>query len=99
MELKLEVWDSPNSAGIVIDAVRLCKLALNNGISGALTEPSSYLMKSPPKQVPDDVAHDLTENFIADNAIKRTKPAKAKAKAKSEELKLSQGYQISCGLQ
>ena len=49
MELKLEVWDSPNSAGIVIDAVRLCKLALNNGISGALTEPSSYLMKSPPE--------------------------------------------------
>jgi len=82
MELKLEVWDSPNSAGIVIDAVRLCKLALNNGISGALTEPSSYLMKSPPKQVPDDVAHDLTESFIADHARKPTKPAKAKAKAK-----------------
>jgi myo-inositol-1-phosphate synthase len=82
MELKLEVWDSPNSAGIVIDAVRLCKLALNNGISGALTEPSSYLMKSPPKQVPDPVAHDLTEQFIADHALKRTKPARAKAKTK-----------------
>ena len=49
MELKLEVWDSPNSAGIVIDAVRLCKLALNHGISGALEGPSSYLMKSPPE--------------------------------------------------
>ncbi len=84
MELKLEVWDSPNSAGIVIDAVRLCKLALNNGISGALTEPSSYLMKSPPKQVPDPVAHDLTEQFIADHALKRAKPAKkAKTRAKS----------------
>src|SRR6184192_905100 len=54
LELKLEVWDSPNSAGIVIDAVRLAKLALNNGVAGALEGPSSYLMKSPPKQVPDD---------------------------------------------
>ena len=68
MELKLEVWDSPNSAGIVIDAVRLCKLALNNGIGGALEGPSSYLMKSPPKQVPDPVARDLTEQFIAQHA-------------------------------
>src|SRR5919109_1369655 len=53
MELKLEVWDSPNSAGIVIDAVRLCKLALNKGIGGALNGPSAYLMKSPPEQHPD----------------------------------------------
>src|SRR5207253_8376563 len=52
MELKLEVWDSPNSAGIVIDAVRTCKLALNKGVGGALKAPSSYLMKSPPEQVP-----------------------------------------------
>jgi myo-inositol-1-phosphate synthase len=77
------VWDSPNSAGIVIDAVRLCKLALNNGVAGALTEPSSYLMKSPPKQVPDPVAHDLTEDFIAKHALKRAKPARAKPKAKA----------------
>jgi myo-inositol-1-phosphate synthase len=48
--------------------VRLCKLALNKGIGGSLVEPSSYLMKSPPKQVPDPVARDLTEKFIADNA-------------------------------
>ena len=48
--MKLEVWDSPNSAGIVIDAVRLAKLALNNGVSGALEGPSAYLMKSPPTQ-------------------------------------------------
>jgi len=54
IELKLEVWDSPNSAGIVIDAVRLAKLALNDGVAGALEGPSSYLMKSPPKQVPDE---------------------------------------------
>jgi len=68
IELKLEVWDSPNSAGIVIDAVRLAKLALNNGVAGALEGPSSYLMKSPPKQVPDDDAYEATEAFIRDNA-------------------------------
>ena len=67
IELKLEVWDSPNSAGIVIDAVRLAKLALNNSVAGALEGPSSYLMKSPPKQVPDDDAYEATERFISDN--------------------------------
>jgi myo-inositol-1-phosphate synthase len=65
IETKLEVWDSPNSAGIVIDAVRLIKLALNNGISGQLDGPSSYLMKSPHNQRPDDEARKLTETFIA----------------------------------
>jgi myo-inositol-1-phosphate synthase len=64
MELKLEVWDSPNSAGIVIDAVRLAKLALNNGVAGALEGPSAYLMKSPPVQIADDDAHDAVERFI-----------------------------------
>jgi myo-inositol-1-phosphate synthase len=68
VELKLEVWDSPNSAGIVIDAVRLAKLALNNAIAGSLEGPSSYLMKSPPKQVPDDDAYEATESFIRENA-------------------------------
>ena len=68
IELKLEVWDSPNSAGIVIDAVRLAKLALNNGVAGALEGPSSYLMKSPPKQVPDDEAYEATEGFIRSHA-------------------------------
>ena len=72
IELKLEVWDSPNSAGIVIDAVRLAKLALNNGIGGPLEAPSAYLMKSPPKQIRDDEARELTERFIKQNA--RTKP-------------------------
>jgi myo-inositol-1-phosphate synthase len=79
IELKLEVWDSPNSAGIVIDAVRLAKLALNNGISGALEAPSSYLMKSPPAQIVDSEAHENTERFIAKNAQKREKKAKAAA--------------------
>jgi myo-inositol-1-phosphate synthase len=78
VELKLEVWDSPNSAGIVIDAVRLAKLALNNGIAGALEAPSAYLMKSPPKQIRDDEAHAQIERFIAQNAVtKRKAPAKA----------------------
>jgi myo-inositol-1-phosphate synthase len=70
MELKLEVWDSPNSAGIVIDAARMCKLALNKGVGGALKGPSSYLMKSPPQQVPDPIAHDDTEEFIRKHALK-----------------------------
>ena len=68
LELKLEVWDSPNSAGIVIDAVRTIKLALNNGISGQLDGPSSYLMKSPHNQRPDSEARELTEAFIAQAA-------------------------------
>src|SRR5690349_3777079 len=65
LELKLEVWDSPNSAGIVTDAVRVCKLAANNGIIGQLDGPSSYLMKSPMNQRPDAEAREMTEAFIA----------------------------------
>src|SRR5216117_4197676 len=65
LELKLEVWDSPNSAGIVIDAVRIVKLALNHGIAGQLDGPSSYLMKSPHNQRPDSQAREDTEEFIA----------------------------------
>jgi len=64
LELKLEVWDSPNSAGVVIDAVRCAKLALDRGISGALTAPSSYFMKTPPIQYTDDIARQKTEEFI-----------------------------------
>ena len=67
VELKLEVWDSPNSAGIVIDAVRMAKLALNKGVGGALEGPSAYLMKSPPKQIPDDDAYEAVERFIDQN--------------------------------
>ena len=63
-ELKLEVWDLPNSAGVVIDAVRCAKLALDRGIGGALHGPSSYFMKSPPQQVTDDEARQLTDAFI-----------------------------------
>jgi len=84
-ELKLEVWDSPNSAGIVIDAVRCCKLALNNGLSGQLDGPSSYLMKSPMNQRPDSEARELTEQFIAEYARKEgTLAAGKKPRAKSK---------------
>jgi myo-inositol-1-phosphate synthase len=63
-ELKLEVWDSPNSAGVVIDAIRCAKLALDRGIGGALVGPSSYFMKSPPQQFSDHEARERTEAFI-----------------------------------
>jgi len=65
VELKLEVWDSPNSAGVVIDAIRACKIALDRGLKGALLAPSAYLMKSPPEQWADDAAHERLERFIA----------------------------------
>ncbi len=65
LECKLEVWDSPNSAGVVIDAIRCCKLALDRGLKGAIEAPSAYLMKTPPRQYPDDEAHRMMEEFIA----------------------------------
>ena len=63
LELKLEVWDSPNSGGVIIDAVRCAKLALDRGIGGPLLGPSSYFMKSPPVQYTDDVCHQMVEAF------------------------------------
>jgi myo-inositol-1-phosphate synthase len=84
-ELKLEVWDSPNSAGIVTDAVRCCKLALNNGLAGQLDGPSSYLMKSPMHQRPDDEALHMTDAFIKKYARKdlsKVPSAKTKVAAK-----------------
>jgi myo-inositol-1-phosphate synthase len=80
-EAKLEVWDSPNSAGIVTDAVRCCKLALNRGIGGPLVGPSAYLMKSPPEQHPDPVARELTEEFIAEHGGAPKLPDQAKVRA------------------
>ena len=67
LELKLEVWDSPNSAGVVVDAIRCCKLALDRGIGGTLKGPAAYFMKSPPIQYSDDEAHRMVEEFIADS--------------------------------
>jgi myo-inositol-1-phosphate synthase len=65
LELKMEVWDSPNSAGVVIDAIRCCKLAMERGLSGAIVAPSAYFMKSPPIQYSDDEARRRVESFIA----------------------------------
>jgi myo-inositol-1-phosphate synthase len=64
LEYKLEVWDSPNSAGIIIDALRACKIAMDRGIGGPITSPSSYFMKSPPVQFDDSTARDSVEKFI-----------------------------------
>jgi myo-inositol-1-phosphate synthase len=64
VELKLEVWDSPNSAGVIIDAVRAVKIAKDRGIAGPILSASSYFMKSPPVQFPDDQARDNVEKFI-----------------------------------
>ncbi len=81
LELKLEVWDSPNSAGVVIDAVRCCKLAMDNGIAGEIIEPSAYFMKSPPKQFTDSKAKEMVERFI-----KRTSPKKGKRIPRSKRV-------------
>jgi myo-inositol-1-phosphate synthase len=66
IELKLEVWDSPNSAGVIIDAVRCAKLALDRGVGGPLLGPSAYFMKSPPVQYLDEEAREMVESFAAD---------------------------------
>ncbi len=71
VELKLEVWDSPNSAGIVVDAIRCAKLALDRGLGGALRAPSAYFMKSPPEQYTDDVARKMLEDFIREKPKKK----------------------------
>jgi len=84
IEFKMEVWDSPNSAGVVIDAVRCCKLALDNGLSGALEAPSSYFKKSPPVQFTDDEARKLTEDFILKYGWKGDKKSSRKLTLKNK---------------
>ena len=71
IELKLEVWDSPNSAGVAIDAIRCAKLARDRGVAGPLIGPSAYFMKSPPVQFTDDIAHEMVEEFILGNGASR----------------------------
>jgi myo-inositol-1-phosphate synthase len=95
VEFKMEVWDSPNSAGVVIDAVRCCKLALDHGLKGALMAPSAYFKKSPPVQYTDAEAHEMVEEFISKYGQKTTaKPARkltlkssAKKKAPAKKTK------------
>src|SRR5439155_24599200 len=77
LELKLEVWDSPNSAGVVIDSVRCAKLALDHGLKGALIAPSAYFKKSPPVQYPDDQAREMVEDFIRQYGQRRRGAANA----------------------
>jgi len=86
VEAKLEVWDSPNSAGVVIDAVRCVKLALDNGIKGSLNAPSSYFMKSPPIQYHDDDARRMVEEFIATNSKSADKASGDVADGSSEQV-------------
>jgi myo-inositol-1-phosphate synthase len=103
VELKLEVWDSPNSAGVITDAIRCAKLGLDRGLAGTLVAPSSYFMKSPPIQIHDDIAHNRVEDFIRgeDNEVlsgteklpaRKTKKlstdsTRAKAKAAAAEVR------------
>ncbi len=87
IEMKMEVWDSPNSAGVVIDALRCIKLAMDNNISGPLIEPSSYFKKSPPVQIPDDEARRLTEEFITKNGWKQNTTKKAVKKTAKKNVK------------
>jgi myo-inositol-1-phosphate synthase len=69
IELKLEVWDSPNSAGVIIDALRCAKIAMDRGVGGPLLGPSAYFMKSPPVQYRDEEAHRMVEEFAAGRAV------------------------------
>jgi myo-inositol-1-phosphate synthase len=71
IELKLEVWDSPNSAGVAIDAIRCCKLAMDRGVAGPLIGPAAYFMKSPPVQFSDDAAREMVEEFIIGNGASK----------------------------
>jgi myo-inositol-1-phosphate synthase len=93
VETKLEVWDSPNSAGVVIDALRCCKLGLDKGLKGALTGPSSYFMKTPMIQYSDEEAHRLTEEFITANSMS----GKNRERRKNGEKKFNLGSIVSTG--
>jgi myo-inositol-1-phosphate synthase len=72
IELKLEVWDSPNSAGVAIDAIRCAQLARDRGVAGPLIGPSAYFMKSPPVQFTDDIAREMVEAFILGNGASKS---------------------------
>ena len=98
MELKLEVWDSPNSAGVVIDAVRMVKLAMDRGISGTLEGPSAYLMKSPPIQYHDDVALAMTEAFIRGENMPEPKSSDHKVES-TEVLETFNGHKVESTLE
>ena len=81
LEYKLEVWDSPNSAGIIIDAVRAAKIAKDRGMGGPIIPASAYLMKSPPEQMPDDIARTKLEAFIEGHTSRSKLPPAEKPRA------------------
>ena len=96
VEMKLEVWDSPNSAGVVIDAVRCCKLATGSwNVSGALIGPSSYFKKSPPVQYHDDVARNMTEAFIKQYGVRSVARKKTAKKKTAVNKKTAQRKSVS----
>ncbi len=90
VDLKLEVWDSPNSAGIVIDAVRCAKLALDRNVGGPLIGPAAYFMKSPPVQYPDDVAQQMVEAFIAQRPVPSTNGSSNGARATQPAIRIAE---------
>ncbi|MGH8014735.1 MAG: inositol-3-phosphate synthase [Candidatus Zixiibacteriota bacterium] len=85
VEMKMEVWDSPNSAGVVIDAIRCCKLALDNKLAGPILGPSAYFKKSPPVQYTDDEARKMTEEFITEYGWKKETAKRPKVAAKTQQ--------------
>ena len=91
VELKLEVWDSPNSAGVITDAIRCLKLGLDRGLKGTLVAPSSYFMKSPPRQIHDDIAFNRVEAFIRgednETLVGTEKPVVAKRRTMAKDHK------------
>ena len=89
LEYKLEVWDSPNSAGVAIDAIRCAKLGMDRGISGALFGPAAYFMKSPPIQYHDDEAREMVEQFIKGDGEVRNGKAKGEVKSAASQKKAS----------
>ncbi|MFY9588281.1 MAG: inositol-3-phosphate synthase [Actinomycetota bacterium] len=91
VDLKLEVWDSPNSAGIVVDAVRCAKVALDRGVGGPLIGPAAYFMKSPPVQYPDDVAQQMVEAFIARGSVPSTNGSTNGSRTAQPSIRLAEG--------
>jgi myo-inositol-1-phosphate synthase len=97
-EVKLEVWDSPNSAGVVIDAIRCAKLALDRGIGGALVGPASYFMKSPPQQFTDNQARELVEAFIRNEELNPTNHDRSNQAVERAEQPVALGLQDGPGV-
>jgi len=96
LELKLEVWDSPNSAGVITDAIRCLKLGLDRGLKGTLVAPSAYFMKSPPHQIHDDIAHERVEAFIRgdddETLVGTESPARTLKKLAGSKAKAAPGW-------